>query len=90
MFDPSVVQDPVRELDAIQRVEKKVQPQLNEVQTLLRKHQADTAYLRELCQFIENRFPLKDGLTQDAKAVLTRLAAVADDESWQSDEDRVL
>ena len=55
MFDPSVSDDRVRELELIDDTEEDVRPKLIRSATLIRKQRAEIEYLRELSGFLEER-----------------------------------
>ena len=57
MFDPSVSDDSVRELELIDDTEEDVRPKLIRSTTLIRKQRAEIEYLRELSGFLEERIP---------------------------------
>ena len=78
-FDPDILERPEKELDLIQSVNRKVQPRLKKAQILIRKQQAQIAYMREQCEFLQMKVRPDENDSRSAEQILSELAVAVQD-----------
>ncbi len=81
-FDPGLVGNPDKELDFLRQVRDQLEPKVGRAKALIRKHQAEISYLRELTKFVERRIPQAELALWNADATpVAKLTASADTEN---------
>ena len=78
-FDPEILERPEKELDLIQTVNNSVQPKLKKAQILIRKQQAQIAYMREQCEFMKMKVRPDENDTRPVEQILSELAVAVQD-----------
>ncbi|UCD57973.1 MAG: hypothetical protein JSV16_02340, partial [Candidatus Hydrogenedentota bacterium] len=77
--DPDILDRPEKELDLIQSINNKVRPRLKKAKILIRKQQAQIAYMREQCEFLQMKVRPDENDSRSAEQILSELAVAVQD-----------